>query len=239
MPSIAEIRSQVERQIPGALSGFKRSTPEVFPTGIPAIDRELGGIPKGALTQICAPAGITSGRTSMLVAMLAQATGKEQFCALVDAMDCFDPESAEANGVCLSYLLWVRCSGRRMKSVEQAFKAADILIQNGGFGVIAIDLGDVDEKLIRKIPLTTWFRFARVMEPLPTALVMLLPYPAAQNCAALTLNVSASAQWSGTGTLPHNQLLSKVEFNVEVVRTRTRKPVQGMRNNSTVKSQER
>jgi recombination protein RecA len=239
MPSIAEIRSQVERQIPGALSGFKRSTPEVFPTGIPAIDRELGGIPKGALTQICAPAGITSGRTSMLVAMLAQATGKEQFCALVDAMDCFDPESAEANGVCLSHLLWVRCSGRRMKSVEQAFKAADILIQNGGFGVIAIDLGDVDEKLIRKIPLTTWFRFARVMEPLPTALVMLLPYPAAQNCAALTLNVSASAQWSGTGTLPHNQLLSKVEFNVEVVRTRTRKPVQGMRNNSTVTSQER
>ena len=175
----------------------------------------------------------------MLVAMLAQATGKEQFCALVDAMDCFDPESAEANGVCLSYLLWVRCSGRRMKSVEQAFKAADILIQNGGFGVIAIDLGDVDEKLIRKIPLTTWFRFARVMEPLPTALVMLLPYPAAQNCAALTLNVSASAQWSGTGTLPHNQLLSKVEFNVEVVRTRTRKPIQGMRNNSTVTSQER
>jgi recombination protein RecA len=239
MPSIAEIRSQVERQIPGALSGFKRSTPEVFPTGIPAIDRELGGIPKGALTQICAPAGITSGRTSMLVAMLAQATGKEQFCALVDAMDCFDPESAEANGVCLSYLLWVRCSGRRMKSVEQAFKAADILIQNGGFGVIAIDLGDVDEKLIRKIPLTTWFRFARVMEPLPTALVMLLPYPAAQNCAALTLNVSASAQWSGTGTLPHNQLLSKVEFNIEVVRTRTRKPVQGMRNNATGISQKR
>jgi recombination protein RecA len=239
MPSIAEIRSQVERQIPGALSGFKRSTPEVFPTGIPAIDCELGGIPKGALTQICAPAGITSGRTSMLVAMLAQATGKEQFCALVDAMDCFDPESAEANGVCLSYLLWVRCSGRRMKSVEQAFKAADILIQNGGFGVIAIDLGDVDEKLIRKIPLTTWFRFARVMEPLPTALVMLLPYPAAQNCAALTLNVSASAQWSGTGTLPHNQLLSKVEFNVEVVRTRTRKPVQGMRNNATGISQKR
>jgi recombination protein RecA len=239
MPSIAEIRSQVERQIPGALSGFKRSTPEVFPTGIPAIDCELGGIPKGALTQICAPAGITSGRTSMLVAMLAQATGKEQFCALVDAMDCFDPESAEANGVCLSYLLWVRCSGRRMKSVEQAFKAVDILIQNGGFGVIAIDLGDVDEKLIRKIPLTTWFRFARVMEPLPTALVMLLPYPAAQNCAALTLNVSASAQWSGTGTLPHNQLLSKVEFKVEVVRTRTRKPVQGMRNNATGISQKR
>lgn len=236
MPSIAEIRAQVERQIPGALSVFKRSAPEVFPTGIPAIDHELGGIPKGSLTQICAPAGITTGRTSMLVALLAQVTGKEQFCAVVDTIDCFDPESAEANGVCLSRLLWVRCSGRQMKAVEQAFKAADILIQNGGFGVIAVDLGDVDEKLIRKVPLTTWFRFARVMEPLPTALVMLLPYPAAQNCAALTLNMSASAQWSGASTLHHNQLLSKVEFNVEVARTRTRKPAQGTRNNSTATS---
>ncbi|MBZ5491724.1 MAG: DNA recombination/repair protein RecA [Acidobacteriia bacterium] len=237
MPSIAEIRAQVERQIPGALSVFKRSAPEVFPTGIAALDRELGGIPKGALTQICSPAEITSGRTSMLVSLLAQVTGKEQVCAVVDATDCFDPESAEANGVCLSRLLWVRCSGSRMKAVEQAFKAADLLIQNGGFGIIAIDLGDVDEKLIRKIPLTTWFRFARVMEPLPTALVMLLPCPAAQNCAALTLNVSASAQWSGPGTLPHNRLLAKVECKVEVVRTRTRKAVQGTRNNSTEISQ--
>lgn len=239
MPSITEIRAQIERQIPGALSVLKRSAPEVFPTGIAAIDRELGGIPKGALTQICAPAAITSGRTSMLVSLLAQVTGKEQVCALVDATDCFDPESAEANGVYLSHLLWVRCSGSKMKAVEQAFKAADLLIQNGGFGIIAIDLGDVDEKLIRKIPLTTWFRFARIMEPLPTALVMLLPCPAAQNCAALTLNVSASAKWSGTGTLSHNQLLSKVEFKVEVGRTRIKKPVENIRNNSTATSQER
>jgi recombination protein RecA len=130
----------------------------------------------------------------LLLSLLAQVTRKEQFCALVDATDCFDPESADAVGLCLSRLLWVRCSNRGMKSVEQAFKAADILIQNGGFGVIAIDLGNVDERLIRKIPLTTWFRFARVMEALPTALVILLPCSAAQSCAALTLNLAASAQ---------------------------------------------
>ena len=79
-----------------------------------------------------------------------------------------------------------------MKAVEQTFKAADILIQNGGFGVIAIDLGNVDERLIRKVPLTTWFRFARVMEALPTALVIMLPYSAAQSCAPLTLNMGAA-----------------------------------------------
>jgi recombination protein RecA len=112
MSSVATIRSQVERRIPGALTVYERQTPEVFPTGIAAIDRETGGIPKGALTQICAPVGITSGRTTLLLSLLAQVTGKEQFCAVVDAGDCFDPESAEAMGVSLSRLLWVRCIER-------------------------------------------------------------------------------------------------------------------------------
>jgi recombination protein RecA len=173
MSSVAIIRSLVERRIPGALTVYERRTPEVFPTGIAALDREAGGIPKGALTQVCAPAGVTSGRTTLLLSLLAQVTGKEQFCAVVDASDSFDPKSADAIGLCLSRLLWVRCIERGMKAVEQSFKAADILIQNGGFGVIAIDLGNVDERLIRKIPLTTWFRFARVMEALPTALVIM------------------------------------------------------------------
>jgi recombination protein RecA len=237
MSSVAVIRSQVERRIPGALTIYERPIPEVFPTGILAIDRETGGIPKGALTQICAPVGITSGRTSLLLSLLAQVTGKEQFCAVVDESDSFDPESADAVGVCLSRLLWVRCIQRGMKAVEQAFKSADILMQNGGFGVIAIDLGNVDEKLIRKIPLTTWFRFARVMEAMPTALVILLPYSAAQSCAALTLNLGASAQWSGTDAVSHTRLISTVEFNVEVGRTRTKKPVQSARNNFTVRPQ--
>jgi recombination protein RecA len=231
------IRSQVERRIPGALTIYERQAPEVFPTGITAIDREIGGIPKGALTQICAPAGITSGRTTLLLSLLAQVTGKEQFCAVVDATDSFDPESAAAAGVCLSRFLWVRCSDRGMKSVEQAFKAADILIQNGGFGVIALDLGTVDEKLIRKVPLTTWFRFARVMETLPTALVILLTHSAAQSCAALTLKMDAFAQWSGAEMVSHACLISNVQFNLEIGRTRTKKPVQNATTHFTVRPQ--
>src|ERR1051326_2126075 len=132
MSSVAVIRAQVESRIPCALRVYDRAAREMFPTGIQSIDRETGGIPKSALTQICAPAGITSGRTTVLLSLLAQVTNKEQFCALVDASDNFDPESAKAMGVCLSRLLWVRCGDRsRMKSLEQAFKAADLLIQIG------------------------------------------------------------------------------------------------------------
>ncbi|HSK44709.1 MAG TPA: hypothetical protein VLA83_12565 [Candidatus Binatia bacterium] len=76
-----------------------------------------------------------------------------------------------------------------LKPLEQAFKAADIVIQNGGLGLIVIDLGEIEERLVRKIPLTTWFRFARVIEKQPTALVVFATYPAAQSCASLTLHI--------------------------------------------------
>jgi hypothetical protein len=50
----------------------------------------------------------------------------------------------------MGVLLWVRRGNlNRFTPVEQAFKAADILLQNGSF-VIASDLGDVKEELIRK-----------------------------------------------------------------------------------------
>ena len=98
MSSVAVIRSQVERRIPGALTVYERQRQRSFRLASPAIDREIGGIPKGALTQVCAPVGITSGRTTLLLSLLAQVTSKEQFCAVVDANDCFDPESADADG---------------------------------------------------------------------------------------------------------------------------------------------
>lgn len=239
MSSVAVIRAQVERRLPGALTIYERSAPKVFPTGIATIDRETGGIPQGALTQICAPAGITSGRTTILLSLLAQVTSKDQFCALVDAGDCFDLESAASMGICLSRLLWVRCGDRnRFKAVEQAFKATDILIQNGGFGVIAIDLGSAEEKLIRKIPLTIWFRFARVIEATPAALVTLLTHSAAQSCAALTLYIGEAApEWSGQTTTPHGHILSDVRFNLETGRTRTKKPVQSARTNFSARPQ--
>jgi recombination protein RecA len=238
MASLAVIRAQVESRLPGALTVYERTATEVFPTGIAALDKQIGGIPQGALTQICAAPGMSSdrtsvGKTSLLVSLIAQMTRREQFCALVDASDCFDPASAEPAGVNLSRLLWVRCAGRRkLPPLEQAFKAADILVQNGGFGLIAVDLGNVPEKLVRKVPLTTWFRFARVVEKMPAALVFLAPYPAAQSCAGLTLHLAcAEPHWSNPKNpdaqeISHAQFLAEVRCEVEIGRSRLRKPSQ-------------
>jgi hypothetical protein len=243
MASLAVIRAQVESRLPGALTVYGRPASEVFPTGITALDEQIRGIPQSALTQIHASVNLSSGKTALLVSLMAQVTRREQFCALVDASDCFDPQSAEAAGVNLARVLWVRCAAHQRLTqhantaraggpLEQAFKAADILVQNGGFALIAVDLGNIEERLVRRVPLTTWFRFARVVEKMPAALVFLLSYPAAQSCAGLTLRLEGiEPKWSSTeksgGNKPsHAEFLSRLQCEVEIGRSRIRKPVQ-------------
>jgi hypothetical protein len=98
-----------------------RPAPEMVPTGIPALDAALaGGLPRGCLTEICGPA--SSGRTAVLLAALAAATRRGEFCAVVDASDALDPHSAAAAGVDLDHLLWVRCgedSPQRHRDTEK------------------------------------------------------------------------------------------------------------------------
>jgi len=112
---------------------------------------------------------------------------------------------------------------QEMKPLEKAFKAADILLQNGGFGLIAVDLSGVDERLLRKVPKATWFRFSRVAEKTQTPLVFLASYPAAGNCSAWTLRMKGMrAVWSGSVNAPHNNILADVSFGAEVTRSRRR-----------------
>ena len=55
------------------------------------------------------------------------------------------PLSAAAAGVRLDRLLWVRCA----HNAEHALKAADLLIQGGGFGLVVMDLGDTPPAIAR------------------------------------------------------------------------------------------
>ena len=103
---------EIEGVIPASRLGV-RPQPETIPTSIPQVDKLTGGVPRGGLTEIFGPA--SSGRTSLLLALLAQTTAREEVCALVDASDAFDPHSAAAAGVDLKRLLWVRC-GRKVSS---------------------------------------------------------------------------------------------------------------------------
>jgi recombination protein RecA len=180
------------------------------------------------LSEICG-----TGKTSVLVSLFAQATRQEHYCALVDARDSFDPASAEACGVDLARLLWVRCgkSKQDLPPLEQALRTADLLIQSGGFGVIAVDLSGFSERLLNKIQPAIWFRFTHVIEKQATALVFLAARSHATSCAGLVLNLkSQSPAWQG-------HLLTSLNIEVEVTRTLWKKLPQAVRPDVSLKTQ--
>lgn len=203
--NLATLRSHVELSLAGRIVspfGYRdRKSVETVLTGIPEIDALAGGLPRGALTEICGPA--CSGRTTVLLAALASRTAEAEVCALIDARDSFDPRSAEAAGVELEQLLWVRCRG-----LDQSLRAADLLIQGGGFGFIALDLSDIAPETVRHVPLNAWFRFRRAVEDTSTVLVVLEQESNAKTCASLVLQMKMkAANWSATGELEHAGIL--------------------------------
>lgn len=228
----ALLRARIEAEIPLAFAVYRRPARQVIATGIAAIDSAMGGVPLHALTELCGSDLASSGKTSVLMALLAQATQKH-FCALVDAGDCFDPASAQAARVRLERLLWVRCgkAQSKLRPLEQAFKAADLLIQSSGFGLIVVDLSGIPERLVRRTPLTSWFRFSRVAEKLPVALVFIEQQPHAVSCAGLVVNLKTqSAASSG-------KLLTRLDLEAEVVRTREKRPVQSASRSFSIPAQ--
>ncbi|MDQ6859693.1 MAG: hypothetical protein M3032_00845 [Verrucomicrobiota bacterium] len=137
-----------------------------FATGIPALDQATnGGLPRGAITELTSPHP-SSGSASMIAALLVHAHREQQFLALIDGRDSFDPGPL-GNGR-LRHLLWVRCG----KAID-AVKAADLLLRDGNFPLVILDLvlNSADE--LRKIPQTTWYRLQRLAEPIATAFLVL------------------------------------------------------------------
>ncbi|HEU0124291.1 MAG TPA: hypothetical protein VFQ91_27420 [Bryobacteraceae bacterium] len=149
-------------------------------------------IPRGALTEI--KGAPSSGRTSLLHSLLAGITYRDEFCALIDVQDSFDPESAEAAGVRLSQLVWVRCGG----AVEKGLKAADMLIHGGGFGLAAIDFGNTADSILRRIPMVAWFRLRQGVENTRTAFVVAAGQFHAHPCSVLQISLQRNRTlWHG------------------------------------------
>ena len=187
---------------------------EVLPTQLPQVDQILGGFPRGAITEISG--AVSSGRTSLWHTFLASATGQGEYCAIVDTSNTFDPITAEAAGVDLSHLFWVRCGN----NPEHALRCADLLVHGGGWGVIVLDLGDIAAATVRRIPLSFWYRFKRAIEPTPAVLVVVEREPYVKACASLALEMkTARAEWQGSH--PRLRLLQQVNLNAA-----PRKPAQ-------------
>ncbi len=123
------------------------------------------------------------------------------------------------------------CSNNE-KRLEQVLKATDLILQSGGFGLVALDLAGIPGKFVRRIPLASWFRFQRTVEHSKTALLVVSEFPCAQTCAALTMKLSnkrpaVSLQLSGKPT--HTEIMEGMQVETEILRTRLeRKPMQSI-----------
>src|SRR6476659_6295968 len=147
------LQSILDGRFAGVLRFREKPLVDTLPSGIPELD-----FPRGAVTEIHGPP--SSGRTSLLMSALAQATAREEVCALIDVDDAFDPASAAAAGVALNQLLWIRCGGH----AERALKVTDLVVQGGGFGMVAMDLGNTPPETARRIPPASWFRFRHAIQ---------------------------------------------------------------------------
>src|SRR4051794_9048677 len=103
----ARLESALGKRISSSFTDLDRRVVESVSTGIPPLDALTGGLPRGAITEIFGP--VSSGRTSTMISILAEANAGDEVCALVDGNDAFDPKSAAIAGVELNRLLWVRC----------------------------------------------------------------------------------------------------------------------------------
>lgn len=190
--SKTELESELSSRFASAFKIAEKRPGEVIPTGIPQIDSfTQGGLPRGAITEVFGPA--SSGRTSFMLSALAHASNHEEVCALVDTSNAFDPTSGARAEVNCERLLWIRCDN----NLERAFKATDLLLQGGGFGLVLLDLGDVPAKSAKRIISSWWYRFRRTLEATTTALVVIAEDTCVRSCAALSLELRAdTCLWS-------------------------------------------
>ncbi|HEX5482493.1 MAG TPA: hypothetical protein VFZ08_07680 [Terriglobia bacterium] len=186
----AHVESSLGNRFPSPFTYGEPAAPEIISTGNLELDQVTGGLPRGGLTGICGPE--STGRTSLLLSVLAEAAAHGELCALIDSRDALDPHSAAAAGMDLTRLLWVRC-----RQLEQALRSAELLLEGGGFGVVALDLAGVPARLRGRISLAVWFRLRWAVRNTRTALIVLEREPTMGTSASLVVRLEAgSVHWS-------------------------------------------
>ena len=118
--------------------------------------------------------------------------------------------------------------------------------------MVVLDLGDIPPESSRRVPLTSWFRFRRAVEPTATVLLVVGQEPSAKTCASLVVRLRRTALCASKATtapketevhgwkvlshaepaippvyqVTHAALLDKMQLRAEVLRSwAQRKPM--------------
>ena len=204
---------------------------DTAPSDIAGLDARLGGgFPRGQVSELVGPR--SSGRTSVMLQMLAAATARGELVAVVDALDMFDIESAAAAGADLDRLLWIRghvvtnpgmCRDMNQRALEQALRAFALVLQAGNFGLVVFDVAEAPSHAIRRLPFTTWLRLQRMVEGSQTVCLLVGSEAMARSSAGLTLRLGIRD--SGFGIRFGSRLFDGIDIDAQVVRARNHEHV--------------
>ncbi len=163
------------------------------PLRLPALNHLLiNGLTRGTLLEISGAR--SSGKTSLCLHILAQATQQGEVCAVVDFANSFHPDSAAACNVQLDRVLWIRCKC----NPEYTMKSADLLLHSGGFGIVLLDLSEISTKILNRIPISYWYRFQKAIQNTPTVLLVCANTPQAKAASRDSFTCQASSfAWLG------------------------------------------
>jgi len=108
--------------------------PPVIPTGSLSLDLALGigGVPRGRIIEVFGPE--SSGKTTLVLHMMANAQGQGGTAAFIDAEHALDAKYAQALGVDIDNLLV-----SQPDTGEQALEITDMLVRSNAVDIIAVD----------------------------------------------------------------------------------------------------
>jgi RecA DNA recombination protein len=172
-------------------------------SGLAPLDALIdGGIPRGRISEITGRAG--SGKTSIAASFAAFATRRGEVAAWLDSSGSFDPESMAAAGVELRRMLWASmksaaqlaratlpysrfaAGGPLARHQSAIVKAAELVLEAGGFGLVVVDFGET----VRSLTYASSLRIARAAERSGAAVIAIAPWRMCGTFAALSIAAS-------------------------------------------------
>ncbi|MBL8602832.1 MAG: hypothetical protein JNK72_12990 [Myxococcales bacterium] len=189
-------------------------------TGLAGLDAALaGGLPRGQLVELIGHH--SSGRMALSLKLLTEATREGEPVALVDVPDALDPQDLDPET--RKRVLWVRPEG-----VLPALQAVDLLLDGGGFSMVALYLvglmvprrapGVVS---LARIAPTAWARLVRRAESTQTTLLAITDGSPAW-CPGAFASVALTVKRRRVHWLGGRNLLDGVLSEVSITRQRNR-----------------
>lgn len=197
-------------------------------SGIIPLDVLLsGGIVRGRISEFIGR--VSSGRTSLAVSFAASATRRGEVVGWVDSANAFDPATIAAAGADLARVLWVSVrdetlarglrkssSGSFTRMQSALLKAAELVLDAGGFGLVVIDFGD----LRYPIPQSSALRLARAAERSGAAVIALASRRMCGTFASLSLAMNRVEASFGCAAIGAPAVFDGLELEINVARNK-------------------